>query len=561
MKYVGGRIAGTLLMYPRLPRCSSRQPPLTGDADLWQLADKEAGQVLEVEPVTRLTPTLAVKVTTVRTPTHLLGWLPIVWIQVLFPGAAPAAEPWRWRPFAMVFLLSGVLLYPCVSFHLFEPDEGRYAQIPREMLTADEWIVPTLQGEPYLDKPPLFYWLVMLSYALFGYHDGAARLIPALAMHAAVLLTYAIGRRMVGERSAFWGALLLTVSPIFLGVGRLLTLDGLLTLWITLGLCAAYLAQTSPCLRRNCWLIAALACGLGVLTKGPVALVLVLVPLLCQRRLIPEAARISWRAWAVFLSIVMIVNLPWYVAVCVRRPEFVRYFLWQHNVQRFVEPFDHVRPVWFYGPIALYGLLPIALLAWPLGKFLTSTQPDDAKRRCRALGFLLLAGVWCIGFFSLAGSKLPTYILPAFPPLCLALGCFVARTEWHRSRWLFGLVAFCWLVQATANYYLIPEYARDRSPVNQLEEVRACCENTPVVCFPRNVDSAAFYLGRGDFRTYRSKDLEALVHDLQKQPRTVVLFGHRNSPETLARHLPRNLRLGERRPLGLCEMAVIERHD
>ncbi len=548
-------------MYPSLPRFSSRQPPLTANADLWQLDGKEAAQVLGLEQQTRRTTEVSVKATTVRTPTHLLAWLPIVWEQVLFPGAAPTGEPWRWRPFATIFFLSGVLLYPCVSFHLFEPDEGRYAQIPREMLTAGEWIVPTLQGEAYLDKPPLFYWLVMLSYSLFGYHDGTARLVPALAMHATVLLSYAFGRRLIGERSAFWGTLLLTVSPIVLGVGRLLTLDGLLTLWITLGLYAAYLAQTGPRLRPAWWLIAALACGFGGLTKGPVALVLVLVPLLLHRRLIADTVRISWRAWAVFLSIVMIVNLPWYIAVCVQRPEFVRYFLWQHNVQRFVEPFDHVRPVWFYVPIVLYGLLPISFIAWPMGRFLTSTQPDDSMRRCPALGFLLIAGVWCIGFFSLAGSKLPTYILPAFPPLCLALGCVVARTNWHRSRWLIGLIVLCWFVQAAANYYLIPAYARDRSPVNRMEEVRACCDDTPVVCFPRNVDSAAFYLGRSDLRTYRSKELEALVKDLQTRPRTVVLFGHRNSPETLARALPKGLRIGERKPLGLCEMAVIERLD
>src|ERR1700687_3542117 len=137
----------------------------------------------------RTTPALAVKFTTVetpaRTPAHLLGWLPIVWTCVLFPGSMPALRLWRWKPLALLFAISGLLLYPCLSFHLFEPDEGRYAQIPREMLTAGEWIVPRLQGKVYLDKPPLFYWLVMMSYSIFGFHDGAARLVPALAMQGA----------------------------------------------------------------------------------------------------------------------------------------------------------------------------------------------------------------------------------------------------------------------------------------------------------------------------------------------------------------------------------------
>ncbi len=318
-------------------------------------------------------PTVAVKIATVETPTHLLGWLPMLWTRVWFAGPAARVEPLRAGPSVFIFLVSGVLLYPCMSFPLFEPDEGRYAQIPREMLTAREWIVPTLQGEPYLDKPPLFYWLVMLSYSIFGYSAGAARLIPALAMHASVLSTYFLGRRIVGARSAFWGALFLTVSPIFLGVGRLLVLDGLLTLWITLGLLAAYLAQAEKRLHWKWWCLAALACALGVLTKGPVAVLLILPPLWIQRRLV-SGAPISWRAWLGFYASVLIINLPWYAVVCWQRPEFVRYFLWQHNVERFVEPFDHIRPVWFYAPIVLFGLLPTILLAWPRCAFLYFDQ-------------------------------------------------------------------------------------------------------------------------------------------------------------------------------------------
>jgi 4-amino-4-deoxy-L-arabinose transferase-like glycosyltransferase len=516
--------------------------------------------VQEVEAAPRIpTPTVALKIATVETPTHLLGWLPMLWTRVLFAGPAAQIEPLRAWPSLFIFLVSGILLYPCVSFPLFEPDEGRYAQIPREMLTAGEWVVPTLQGEAYLDKPPLLYWLVMLSYAVLGYSDGAARLVPALAMHGSVLLSYLLGRRIIGDRSAFWGALLLTVSPIFLGVGRLLVLDGLLTLWVTLGILAAFLAQAKNRLHWPWWGLAALACAFGVLTKGPVALVLVLIPL-WTHRLLAQAAPISWRAWLGFYAIVLIVNLPWYAAVCWQRPEFARYFLWQHNVARFVEPFDHVQPVWFYLPILLFGLLPTISLARPLGRFLASTNGTEIHQRCSALGYLLLAGLWCVFFFSLAGSKLPTYILPAFPPLCLALGCFIARTDLWRSRWTIGLIGACWLLLACSHFVVIPRYAQQRSPITRLEALRAACDaGTPVVCFPRNVDSVAFYLGRANFRTYRSKQVEELVQALDQQARTVILFGHRNSPETLKLHLPPHLRMVDRRPLGVCEMAVIER--
>src|SRR5207249_597367 len=102
----------------------------------------------------------------------------------------------------LLLFLPAALLYPCLDFHLFEPDEGRYAQIPREMLARGEWIVPYLQGQPYLDKPPLLYWLVMATYDRLGVEVWAARLVPALAVHGCILLAYFLGRQLLGERAA-----------------------------------------------------------------------------------------------------------------------------------------------------------------------------------------------------------------------------------------------------------------------------------------------------------------------------------------------------------------------
>src|SRR5712692_8457078 len=179
----------------------------------------------------------------------LLSYPSFRWSQVLFPGESKPLSGFRWQSFLILLLVSGALLYPCLSFYLFEPDEGRYAEIPREMLARGEWIVPYLQGEPYLDKPPLFYWLVMCSYRLLGIHDWSARLVPALAVHGCLLLTYILGRRSVGQRPAFWGALALGLAPGFISMGRLLVLDGLLTLWVTLSLFSAFEAVRTPTLR------------------------------------------------------------------------------------------------------------------------------------------------------------------------------------------------------------------------------------------------------------------------------------------------------------------------
>src|SRR5919107_223856 len=101
-------------------------------------------------------------------PCTVLGWLPYLWGTVLFPGPTDTDRRLRRTPLLVLLLLPAAMLYPTLGFHLLEPDEGRYAQIPREMLAHGNWVVPTLQGEPYLDKPPLMYWLVALSYKAFG---------------------------------------------------------------------------------------------------------------------------------------------------------------------------------------------------------------------------------------------------------------------------------------------------------------------------------------------------------------------------------------------------------
>src|SRR6478735_1121126 len=125
----------------------------------------------------------------------LLGWLSFLFTRVLFPGEPDADTCARRGSLLLVLLLPAAILYPTLDFHLLEPDEGRYAQIPKEMHTHNSWVVPTLQGEPYLDKPPLTYWLVALSYRVFGVSPEAARLVPALCVHLTILAVYLIGRR------------------------------------------------------------------------------------------------------------------------------------------------------------------------------------------------------------------------------------------------------------------------------------------------------------------------------------------------------------------------------
>jgi 4-amino-4-deoxy-L-arabinose transferase-like glycosyltransferase len=467
------------------------------------------------------------------------------------------------RPATVLWLLvlPSLLLYPALGFDLFEPDETRYAQLPREMLQRGEWVIPYLQGEPYLDKPPLVYWLVILSYRAFGVSPAAARLIPALAVHLTILLVYFLGRRWAGERAALLGALALALSPGFTGIGRMLILDGVLALWTTLALCAAYEAVRTGTFRRGWWRLAGLSCGLGVLTKGPVALLLLLPPLLLLGWLDDRSIRLRWRSILVLLSTVLLVNVPWYVAATLREPTFVKHFLWEHNVLRFVDPFDHPHGVWFYVPVVLFGLLPATLLLVPFLRFLLSGKEEAARRRGPELGFLLLTGGWCLLFFTVSGCKLPTYILPAFPPLALALGYYLANSRWNASRWTAGVAVSSFVVLAVGQNLLLPWYAHHRSPIREEAVLRQYCGDPgeSVVCYPRPCSAAAFLLDRTDLKNYRSKDIEELRYLVRTQARTVILCTHRHSLEGLRELLPPEVRIVETHHFGLPDVPGVSK--
>jgi hypothetical protein len=486
-------------------------------------------------------------------PRTFLACLPFVWSHILFPGTT--ADNTKGKPAALLLLLilPGLLLYPCLSFYLFEPDEGRYAEIPREMLQRGDWIVPYLQNEPYLDKPPLLYWLVMISYRLCGIHDWAARLVPALAVHACILVVYLIGKRSLGQRAAFHGALLLTLTPGLVGVGRLLTMDGLLALWVTLGLLCAFEATRLSSLKYGWWLAAAMAVGLGLLTKGPVVLLLVVPPLWLQRRLTPSGAPLPWSARLTFLGVALALALPWYIALSIASPEFATHFLWQHNVVRFLQPFDHLEPVWYYLPLLAGALLPATLLALPFLRYLGSGEPATVASRSPAFGFMLLAGSWIVLFFSLSGCKLPTYILPALPLLTLALGHFLAHSAWQQAQTVRVLAGAGLAMQIMLHFVIVPWYAEYRSPLSQWPElVQHCADRqTPVVCYPRMCHSVAFYLGREDLTWYRSKEIDQLRQTLRQSSATVLLLSHRHSYQVLERALPPEFDLQRRVHFGL----------
>ncbi len=373
-------------------------------------------------------------------PRTLSSLLPFWWTRGMFPASdrvAAGSPHWVWLGLLVLALVAGGLLFPNLSYPLMEPDEGRYAEIAREMVRSGDWVVPTLNHQAYLDKPPLFYWLAAGCLRLFGAHTWVVRLVPSLAAFVLILATYLLGRRIVGGRAAFLAALLLSLTAGLVHCGRFLILDSLLTLFVSLSLFAAYQAVRRPRLRWRWWLTAGVCCGLGVLTKGPVALVLFLPPVAAHAWLHRGAARLSLRRWLALGGVALAVAVPWYAAIAVRDPAFARYFFIEQNVRRFLSEDYHASPAWFYLPVVLVGCLPWVGLLFPAGAFLLSRDRGVRSLRTPALGFFLLWAGWCLLFFSLSRGKLPPYILPALPALTMLVGCYLERLLFAREERLF----------------------------------------------------------------------------------------------------------------------------
>ncbi|MEZ6065818.1 MAG: glycosyltransferase family 39 protein [Planctomycetaceae bacterium] len=244
---------------------------------------------------------------------------------------------------------------------------------------------------------------------MFGFEDWAARLIPTFAGLVTILATYLYGTRALGHQASRLGTNVLILSLGFLYCSRFLVLDGLLTMFVTLSLYCAHLSIADRRFHRGYWAGAAVTCGLGLLTKGPVAMVLLLPPLVAYAWISDRLRLLTFRRWVGFLAIVAVIAGPWFAVLLSRNPEFARHFFWDHNIRRFFAGSFHERPIWYYVPVLFLGGMPWALLMIPLAGFLFRRGEADRSQRPEALGFLLLAASWCVAFFSISKGSYPVH--------------------------------------------------------------------------------------------------------------------------------------------------------
>jgi len=348
------------------------------------------------------------------------------WSKVLFsaPDAKvkiPIKRGARWAAGIVLAMGSTLMLVPNLSYPLVDPDESRYAEVSREMLESGDYVVPTRFGKPYLDKPPLLYWLTAASFRAFGVSESSARLVPALAAMLTVMAAYALGARLIGYAGAWLGGLSMLSCVGFLISGRFVFIDTLLMLWTTVCLLAGALAGRGTRFNNWWWTISSLACALGVLSKGPIAVVLCLPPLVAHRWLTGRPAT-ALRCWALYAAVGCVVTLPWFLLVNTRQPGFLADFLWRHHVSRFVSGLSHTEPWWYYVPVILVGMLPCSILFPAAFAFLTDRGRSTRAWRTWDVGFLLICAAWTFLFFSGSSCKIPPYLLPCVPPICLVVG-------------------------------------------------------------------------------------------------------------------------------------------
>jgi|GEM_PF-3381185 len=355
------------------------------------------------------------------------------WNGIMFPQATPMVAK-RSNPmnrglkigaWVLLCLLTALMLNQNLKFPLFEPDEARNAQLALNILDTGNWMSLELKKEHYWDKPPLVAWMTAVSFKTFGISENAARFPGVVVSFLTVILTCAIGQRLVGFRAAWIAALLTLFSLGIPFSGRYLTMDAMLTMLASVTCLAMYCGSFGRRFRQAWWGLAGVCTGLGLLTKGPIILAVCLPPVLVFSWLTGRNIFTKWKHSLHFVVPAVVIGFPWFVATAIGTPEFMVHFFWQHHVVRFTEGISHQEPFWYYLPVILLMMFPASQLFVPLFRFIATRKADVRSQRTEAHGYLFFFALWVLFLFTCSSAKLPTYILPAVPILCLLMASVI----------------------------------------------------------------------------------------------------------------------------------------
>lgn len=356
---------------------------------------------------------------------------------------------------------------------LFEEDEGRYAEIPREMVASGDWLTPRLDGFKYFEKPAFQYWLTAVGYKLFGENNATARLWPAVSGFACALFIWYLGARVFNPDAGYYGFILSISSLMFVTLGHFLTLDMTVSVFMVIGIGALAIAQNDRQNQagvRNWMLLAWAALAGAVLTKGLIGVVLpgatVLVYSLWQRDFA------LWKHLHIFKGILLLLALtvPWFWAVSNSNAEFARFFFIHEHFERYTSTV-HKREgsILYFVPVFIVGITPWLVIS--LGALL---KPGFSWRPAMDVGFNPIRFFWVFivltfVFFSAGQSKLPAYILPILPVVALLAGVKLSKhADTRGDAWALLVIAGLCLVIGI----VITRFAGESVSVENLQRYR-----------------------------------------------------------------------------------------
>ncbi|MCD6293918.1 MAG: phospholipid carrier-dependent glycosyltransferase [Deltaproteobacteria bacterium] len=326
---------------------------------------------------------------------------------------------------AFFVLFVFVYILPLGFRSLTIPDESRYGEIPREMLTSGDWVVPRLNGLKYFEKPPFGYWANAVSILTFGENAFALRIPSALSVIISALMIFLLVRRFSNEGpAAVLAPAIFLTCPLVLAIGNINLLDSLLSMLLTGALVCFFFAHMAENMRRKALFLVLMGvfCGLAFLTKGFLAFavpMLAIVPFLLWEGRFKDLLRIPWIPLITAVGVV----LPWSLMIHFREGDFWNYFFWTEHVARFLDPVrgQHPKPLWYFLPILVGGALP-----WVAQSPAAVPTVLKFEMKKPLIRFAICWFLFPFLFFSVCSGKLIPYILPCFPPLAIVFAIGLA---------------------------------------------------------------------------------------------------------------------------------------
>lgn len=460
--------------------------------------------------------------------------------------------------FTLVFFIF-VYILPLGVRPIFVDDEARYAEIPREMITSGDWIVPRLNGLRYFEKPVMGYWLNGASILLFGENAFAVRLPSALAAGLSALLVFLLLRCRVSKDDQLTpplGALIFLSCFAVITIGTFAALDSMLSFFLTGAMFFFFFAVTSePGSGREKWMLAVAGffTGSAFLIKGFLVFVVLGLSLggfLIWQRRFKDLFRMVWLP----LAVAILTALPWGIMIHLREPDYWNYFFWNEHVRRFLShDAQHNEPFWYFMAIAPAMCLPWTSVLPAAVSGLRKKIPQQNDLFRFSLCWLVLPFL----FFSASKGKLITYILPCFPPFAilvsLGLSRYFEKERLKLFNWgalaaalVFGIVLLIFTAIHLVNINNLYVYSSTAGWLAVAGGTAAICSFLILAARSRRHDWKIIFVGLSPAllffalqfnipdRALQSKDMASLLeqHSSEVTPGTIILAGGNTSRTT-----------------------------